>query len=75
MIILCAIVNYLALFVNRMRVRQREMGLRMLVGANLRSLMTMLGIEFLMLLACAWFVSYMITELSLRPFTQLASSQ
>ena len=75
MIILCAIVNYLALFVNRMRVRQREMGLRMLVGANLRSLMTMLGIEFLLLLACAWFVSCMITELSLRPFTQLASSQ
>jgi hypothetical protein len=37
--------------------------------------MTMLGIEFLMLLACAWFVSCMITELSLRPFTQLASSQ
>ena len=73
LIILCAIVNYLALFVNRMRVRQREMGLRMLVGANLRSLMTMLGIEFLMLLACAWFVSCMITELSLRPFTQLAS--
>ena len=73
LIILCAIVNYLALFVNRMRVRQREMGLRMLVGANLRSLMTMLGIEFLTLLTCAWLVSCMMTELSIRPFTQLAS--
>ena len=73
LIILCAIVNYLALFVNRMRVRQREMGLRMLVGANLRSLMTMLGVEFLVLLACAWLVSCTMTELSLRPFTQLAS--
>ena len=73
LIILCAIVNYLALFVNRMRVRQREMGLRMLVGANLRSLMTMLGVEFLVLLACAWLVSCMMMELSIRPFTQLAS--
>ena len=73
LIILCAIVNYLALFVNRMRVRQREMGLRMLVGANLRSLMTMLGIEFLMLLICAWLVSCIMTELSIRPFTRLAS--
>ena len=73
LIILCAIVNYLALFVNRMRVRQREMGLRMLVGANLRSLMTMLGIEFLMLLACAWSVSCIMTELSIGSFTQLAS--
>lgn len=73
LIILCAIVNYLALFVNRMRVRQREMGLRMLVGANLRSLMTMLGTEFLMLLTCAWFVSCMMTELSIGKFTELAS--
>ena len=73
LIILCAIVNYLALFVNRMRVRQREMGLRMLVGANLRSLMTMLGTEFLMLLTCAWFVSCMMTELSIGEFTELAS--
>ena len=73
LIILCAIVNYLALFVNRMRVRQREMGLRMLVGANLRSLMTMLGAEFLMLLTCAWFVSCMMTELSIGKFTELAS--
>jgi len=73
LIILCAIVNYLALFVNRMRVRQREMGLRMLVGANLRSLMTMLGTEFLMLLTCAWFISCMMTELSIGKFTELAS--
>ena len=73
LIILCAIINYLALFVNRMRVRQREMGLRMLVGANLRSLMTMLGTEFLMLLTCAWFVSCMMTELSIGKFTELAS--
>ena len=73
LIILCAIINYLALFVNRMRVRQREMGLRLLVGADLRSLMTMLGTEFLMLLVCAWLVSCLMTELSLAPFTRLAS--
>ena len=73
LIILCAIINYLALFVNRMRVRQREMGLRMLVGANLRSLMTMLGVEFLMLLVGAWFISCMMTELSIGSFTRLAS--
>ena len=73
LIILCAIINYLALFVNRMRVRQREMGLRMLHGASLRSLIGMLTIEFLTLLVCAIFVSCMIIEISIGSFTHLAS--
>ena len=73
LIILCAIINYLALFVNRMRVRQREMGLRMIHGANFRSLMGMLAVEFLTLLFCAWFMSCMFIELSVGTFTELAS--
>lgn len=73
LIILCAIINYLALFVNRMRVRHREMGLRMIHGANFRSLMNMLAVEFLILLFCAWLVSCMCIELSIGTFTELAS--
>lgn len=73
LIILCAIINYLALFVNRMRVRQREIGLRMLHGASLRSLMGMLSVEFLILLICAIFMSCVLVEISIGSFARLAS--
>ena len=71
LIIVCALINYLTLFVNRMKVRQREMALRMLHGANARSLISLLTIEFLLLLACAIFAGFFLIELCLPQFVEL----
>ena len=71
LIIVCALINYLTLFINRMRVRQREMALRMIHGANVRSLISLLTIEFLLLLVCAIFTGFFIIELCLPQFIEL----
>lgn len=71
LIIVCALINYLTLFINRMRVRQREMALRMIHGANVRSLVYLLIIEFLLLLMCAVFTGFLIIEICLPQFIEL----
>ena len=65
LIITCALINYLTLFINRMRVRQREMALRMIHGANIRSLVSLLTVEFLLLLACAVTTGFLLIEICL----------
>ncbi|MDO4165359.1 MAG: ABC transporter permease [Bacteroides sp.] len=71
LIILCAIINYAGLFINRMKVRQREMALRMIHGAGLRSLVSMLTVEFVLLLLCAVFVGFVLIELFMPAFLHL----
>lgn len=71
LIIVCALINYLTLFINRMRVRQREMALRMIHGANIRSLISLLTVEFLLLLICAIFTGSMLIEVFLSRFIEL----
>jgi len=71
LIIVCALINYLTLFINRMRVRQREMALRMIHGAGIRSLISLLTIEFLLLLLCAIFTGFLIIEVCLPQFIVL----
>lgn len=72
LIIACALINYLTLFINRMRVRQREMALRMIHGANIRSLVSLLTVEFLLLLGCAVATGFLLIEIFLSPFIELA---
>ena len=71
LIITCALINYLTLFINRMRVRQREMALRMIHGANLRSLVSLLTVEFLLLLACAVTTGFLLIEICFPSFIEL----
>lgn len=71
LIIACALINYLTLFINRMRVRQREMALRMIHGANIRSLITLLTVEFLLLLICSVTTGFLLIEICLSPFIEL----
>ena len=78
LVILCAIVNYLSLFVNRMRIRQREMALRMVHGANYHSLVSLLTIEFLMMLSCAIFFGFILIEIffpSFKALTEIDASR
>lgn len=71
LIIACALINYLTLFINRMRVRQREMALRMVHGANIRSLIFLLTVEFLLLLVCAVATGFLLIEIFLSQFIEL----
>lgn len=71
LIITCALINYLTLFINRMRVRQREMALRMIHGANIRSLVSLLTVEFLLLLACAVTTRFLLIEICFPSFIEL----
>ncbi len=71
LIITCALINYLTLFINRMRVRQREMALRMIHGANIRSLVSLLTVEFLLLLACAVATGFLLIEICFPSFIEL----
>ena len=70
LIITCALINYLTLFINRMRVRQREMALR-IHGANIRSLVSLLTVEFLLLLACAVTTGFLLIEICFPSFIEL----
>ena len=74
LVILCAMVNYLSLFINRMRIRQREMGLRMVHGASYHSLVTLLTTEFLMMLVCAIFIGFILIEIFFPPFKALTET-
>lgn len=71
LIIACALINYLTLFINRMRVRQREMALRMIHGANILSLISLLTVEFLLLLVCSVTTGFLLIEICLSPFIEL----
>ena len=71
LIITCALINYLTLFINRMRVRQREMALRKIHGANIRSLVSLLTVEFLLLLACAVTTGFLLIEICFPSFIEL----
>ena len=71
LIITCALINYLTLFINRMRVRQREMALRMIHGANIRSLVSLFTVEFLLLLACAVTTGFLLIEICFPSFIEL----
>ena len=71
LIITCALINYLTLFINRMRVRQREMTLRMIHGANICSLVSLLTVEFLLLLACAVTTGFLLIEICFPSFIEL----
>lgn len=71
LIITCALINYLTLFINRMRVRQREMTLRMIHGANIRSLVSLLTVEFLLLLACAVTTGFLLIKICFPSFIEL----
>lgn len=71
LIITCALINYLTLFINRMRVRQWEMTLRMIHGANIRSLVSLLTVEFLLLLACAVTTGFLLIEICFPSFIEL----
>lgn len=72
LIIACALTNYLSIFINRIRIRQKEFVLRKVNGASNGSLVTMMTIEFVCLLLIALWIGFMMIELTYDWFCQYA---
>lgn len=70
LIIVCAWVNYLTLFIDRCRIRQREMALRKVHGASNGSLLMLLVSDFATTLLLAFFFSIASIELLMPLFCQ-----
>lgn len=67
LIILCALVNYLTVYIDNFHTRKREMALRKVNGASECSLLLMLGMDFLFVILLASFVGMIFVEL-LKPW-------
>ena len=71
-VVICALLNYLILYVIRLYIRRREMTLRRVHGASEGSLLRMTMTELLLLTGIALFFGMLITELLFRPFKEIA---
>ena len=74
LIILGSLLNYLALFVTRMRIREREIGLRRVNGASRWSLFVQFATEYALLVVVAGLVGMTLVELALPAFRQMSAS-
>ena len=59
MLILCAMLNYLTMFINRLFIRKREIALRTVYGASGRDLTMQFLVEYGLLLLFAMFLAFM----------------
>ena len=75
LVIVCALFNYLTLFVSRFRIRQKELALRTVCGASEGSLWAMLSVEFLLTLLIAVGLGCILTQWLHRPFLTLTDIQ
>ncbi len=71
-VVLCALLNYLILYVIRLYIRRREMTLRRVHGAGEGSLLRMTMTELLLLIGISTCFGLLITELLFRPFKEIA---
>ena len=75
LVIVCALFNYLSLFMSRFRMRQKELALRKVCGASGGSLLTMLSIEFLITLLISVVFGFTLMQWMLCPFLSLSEIQ
>ena len=69
---LCALLNYLTLFVNRLRTKGRDMALRAICGSSSWQLGVLLMVEYLLLLLGALLFSLLFIELFYNGFVKLS---
>ncbi|OPZ28779.1 MAG: Macrolide export ATP-binding/permease protein MacB [Bacteroidetes bacterium ADurb.BinA174] len=72
MVILCALFNYMMLFINRIKIRNRELALRKVTGSGTMQLLALLLCEFMMILLLSLFIGGVLTELLFPAFTKLS---
>ncbi|MDR0724545.1 MAG: ABC transporter permease [Prevotellaceae bacterium] len=72
LLILCALFNYLTLFISRFRIRRHELALRIVCGASNRSLFTLLSVEFLMSLFFAVLLGLLSAQAIVSVFIEIS---
>lgn len=72
LIIICAFLNYMLLFINRIRIRKSELALRKVNGASDSSFILLFGSEFILLLSLALLVSGILMQLILPEFKTMS---
>ncbi|HUI32431.1 MAG TPA: FtsX-like permease family protein [Dysgonamonadaceae bacterium] len=72
LVIICALLNYLMLFVNNIKTRSRELALRKVNGASYRKLLSLLLTETGLILLLSLFIGVVLSEILYTPFIQLA---
>ena len=75
LVILCSLFNYVAMFVSRFRMRQKELALRMVCGASGGSLLAMLLVEFLLVFLLAVLLGCGLMQSVHKPFLMLSGIQ
>ena len=75
LVILCALFNYLTLFVSRFKIRGKELALRIVCGASLWSLFSLLLVEFLITLLTAVLLGLIIMNFISPEFQKLSEIQ
>ena len=68
LLILCGLLNYLTIFINRLFIRKREIALRMVFGATGRDMILQFLTEYGLLLAIAMLFGLVVIEFSLEWF-------
>lgn len=69
---LCALLNYLTLFISRIRTRGRDMALRVICGSSTVQLGVLLMTEYFLLLLAALLLSMLFIEVTIPPFMELS---
>lgn len=72
LVILCALFNFLTLFSNRIRIRQRETVLRKVCGSSDGSLFVLFATEYLLTLFATFFFGMILVELVQPAFRELS---
>jgi ABC-type antimicrobial peptide transport system permease subunit len=75
LLILCTLFNYLTLFISRFRLRRRELALRIVYGASVRSLFAMLSVEFVISLIIALLLGLSIINRLIVPFHEISDTR
>jgi len=70
-VVVCAVFNYLSLYVIRIRMRSRELALRLVCGSSRRQLLMLLITEFLLLLFAACFLGVLFFHAALPEFREV----
>ena len=72
LIIVCALTNYGSVFINRIRIRRKELMLRKVNGASKSSLVALLAVEFVCLLLVVVFLGFVMIEMIFPWFCRYA---
>ena len=73
LVILCALFNYLTLFINRIRIRTKEVGLRKVCGSGNRDLAGLFAAEYLLTLLLALLCGMVLIEIALPHFKEISN--